>query len=40
MVKRGISTFPLKIMMGELTLLQGKEVGKVHDSKITVVGKK
>lgn len=40
MVKRGISTFPLKTMMGELTPLQEKEERKVQDSKITLVGKK
>lgn len=39
-MKRGVPTFSLKIMTGELTLLKEKEVGKGQDSKITLVSNK
>lgn len=34
MVKEGISTFPFKIMMGELTLLKNKNKKSVGRGKI------
>lgn len=39
-MKKDVSNFPLKIMMGELAFFKEKEVGKGQDNKITSVGSK